>query len=129
MKKIAVVLNWVMLGLFGVAFIGRGIQYPGTVGGSALFLLLPYASALLALKSRPNRVLIGGGILLNGLIAVVGVVYVLLGVGMGQVVKAILVGGLLLLPPPILNCVVLKRAWGVAHATEEETREARAPEA
>jgi hypothetical protein len=113
MKKIAVALNWMMIGLFGVAFIGLGVQYPDKGVGNGLILLLPYASALLALKSRPRRVLIGSGILLNVLVAVVSVVYVWLGVEMGNVVKAI-VAGVLLLSPPIVNCVVLKRAWGEA---------------
>ena len=134
MKKTAVVLNWVMLGLFGIAFVGLGIQYPGAVIGSSLFLLLPYAAALLALRSRPNRVLIGSSIFLNVLMALVGFVYVLLGLGMGEAAKALLVA-VILLPPPVVNCLVLKWAWGGARAAGDAnkrlqaTRETRAPEA
>jgi hypothetical protein len=134
MKKIAVVLNWVMLGLFGIALIGLGVQYPGTVVGSSLLLLLPYALALLALRSRVCRVLIGCSIFFNGLMALLGVVYVLLGLGMGAGAKALL-AAVILLPPLFINCVVLKRAWGEAGAPDvannrlQATRETRAPEA
>jgi hypothetical protein len=117
MKRIAVVLNWVMLGLFGITLIGLGVQYPGAVGGSSLLLLLPYALALLALKSRANDFLIGGSIVFNGLMAVVGVVYVLFGFGMGAGAKALL-AAVILFPPLFLNCVILKRAWDETRAPE-----------
>jgi hypothetical protein len=132
MKKTAVVLNWVMLGLFGIALIGLGVQYPGAVVGSSLLLLLPYALALFALRSRANKILIGCSIF-NGLMALVGMVYVLLGFGMGEGAKALL-SGVILLPPLFMNCVVLKRAWGEARVAEvannrlQATRETR-PEA
>lgn len=134
MKKIAVVLNLVMLGLFGLALIGLGVQYPSAVVGSSLLLLLPYALALLALRARTNNFLIGCGIFVNGLMALVGVVYVLLGFGMGEGTKAFL-AAVILLPPLLLNCVVLKRVWGEARVAEvannrvQATRETRAPEA
>ena len=134
MKKIAVVLNWVMLGLFGIALVGLGVQYPGAVVGSSLFLLLPYALALLALSSRANRVLIGCGIFFNGLMALVGVGYVLLGLGMGEGVKALL-AAVILLPPLFMNCVVLTQVWGEARAAGvankrlQATRETHEPEA
>jgi hypothetical protein len=134
MKKTAVVLNWVMLGLFGIALIGLGVQYPGAVVGSSLLLLLPYALALLALRSRANKVLIGCSIFFNGLMALVGVVYVLLGFGMEEGAKALL-AAVILLPPLFMNCAVLKRAWGEARAAGvannrlQATRETRAPEA
>jgi hypothetical protein len=134
MKRIAVVLNWVMLGLFGITLIGLGVQYPGAVVGSSFLFLLPYALALVALRSRANSFLIGGSIVFNGLMAVVGVVYVLLGFGMGAGAKAFL-AAVIRLPPLRLNCVVLKRAWDEASAAGDAnnrlqaTRETRAPEA
>jgi hypothetical protein len=134
MKKTAIVLNWVMLGLFGIALLGLCVQYPGAVVGSSLFLLLPYAAALLALRSRANEVLIGCSVFFNGLMALVGVVYVLIGLGMGEVAKALL-AAVILLPPLFVNCVVLKRVWDGARAAGEAnnrlqaTRETRAPEA
>jgi hypothetical protein len=134
MKKTAVVLNWVMLGLFGIALVGLGVQYPGAVVGSSLLLLLPYALALLALRSRANRVLIGCGIFFNAFMALIGVVYVLLCFGTGQGAKALL-AAVILLPPLFINCMVLKRAWDEARAAEvannrlQATRETRAPEA
>jgi hypothetical protein len=134
MKKIAVVLNWVMLGLFGIALIGLGVQYPRAVAGSSVVLLLPYTLALLALRSRTNNFLMGCSIFSNGLMALIGVVYVLLGFGMGQGTKALL-AAVILLPPLLVNCVVLKRVWGEARVAEvansrlQATRETRAPEA
>jgi len=134
MKKTAAVLNWLMLGLFGIALIGLAIQYPSAVVGSSLLLLLPYALALAALSSRANNVVIGCSIFFNGLIALVGVVYVLWGFGLGAGAKALL-AAIILLPPLLLNCVVLKRAWNEARAAGDAnnrlqaTRETRAPEA
>jgi len=66
--------------------------------------------------------------------ALVGVVYVLLGLGLGEVAKALL-AAIILLPPLFVNCVVLKRTWdearaaGEAHNRLQATRETRAPEA
>lgn len=110
MRKTTVVLNWVMLALFGVAFLGLGVQYPGAVDGGFLLILLPYAATLLALKARPNSALIGGSIFLNAMMVVVSVVYSSLGMLTGQPAMALVVT-LLLLPSPVLNCVVLKGAW------------------
>jgi hypothetical protein len=118
MKKTAVVLNWMMLGLFGIALVGLGVQYPGAFVGGSLLLLLPYATALLALKSRPNKVLIGCSICFNGLMVLVSVVYVLLGLEMREAAKALL-APVILLPPLFMNCVVLKWAWSGAHAAED----------
>jgi hypothetical protein len=45
------------------------------------------------------------------------VVYVLLGFGMGAGAKAFL-AAVILLPPLLLNCVILKRAWDETRAPE-----------
>jgi hypothetical protein len=135
MKKTAIVLNWLMLGLLGVSFLGLGIQYPGAVGGSGVLILAPYAAALLAFLSGPNRVLIGGGIFLNAVMFLFCLAYVGLGLFLGQSAIAIVVA-LILLPPPVLNCLVLKWGWDRARVLAQDankrlqaTRETRAPEA
>lgn len=122
MRKTTVVLNCVMLALFGVAFLGLGVQYPGAVGGGFLLILLPYAAALLALKAKPNSALIGGSIFLNAMMVVVSVVYSSLGMLTGQPAMALMVA-LLLLPSPVLNCVVLKWAWDRTRAASRPLTE------
>jgi hypothetical protein len=109
-KKTAKVLNWLMLTLFGVTFIGLSVQYPGAVSGSFILLLLPYASALLAFNTKPNQVLNGGAIFLNALMVVISIAYLVIGMRSGQSLN-VLVAAVLLLPSPVLNCVVLKWAW------------------
>jgi hypothetical protein len=110
MKKTAIVLNWVMLGLFGLALVGTGVQYPGAVSGSSLILLLPYATAQLAFKSNPNRLLIGSSVFLNALMVLIGIAFGLIGLTQGEAAKTILVA-VILLPAAILNCIALKHAW------------------
>ena len=77
---------------------------------------------------------IGCSIIFNALMALVGVVYVLFGLGMGEAAKALL-AAVILLPPLFVNCVVLKRALGGTRAAGDDnnrlqaTRATRAPEA
>lgn len=135
MKRTAIVLNWVMLGVFGIAFLALGIQHSGAVGGGSLLILAPYAAALLALLSAQRGVLIGGSLFLNAMMVVICVAYTGFGFYVGEPAKAI-VAMLILLPSPALNCLVLKWAWDRTRALAQDankrlqvTRETRAPEA
>jgi hypothetical protein len=135
MKKIALVLNWVMLALFGVAFIILLTRFPGRGGISSLFPLLPWATALLAYKSAPSRGLAVVGIFFNGFIvvaAVLGLVASLMGRPAHPFVAGLVC--LLLLVPAILNCILLNWSWNRARALSankrmQATRETRSPDA
>lgn len=114
MRKAAVVLNWIMIALFGIVSLILGVRYSAAVDGSNVLLLLPYSAALLAFKSRPNRLLIGGTIFLNALMIALAIAYAGVGISVGEA-KGLLVG-FALLPSPLLNCVVLKWAWNRTRA-------------
>ena len=134
MKKTAVVLNWVMLGIFTIPLIGMGIRYPSAVVASGLLFLLPFASALLAFRPGAGKVLIGSSIVLNVLMATFGIVYVLFGLAMRAGGKALL-AAVILLPSAVVTCVVLVQAWGATRVVEDAnnrvqtTEGIRAPEA
>jgi hypothetical protein len=117
MKKIAVVTNWILLALFGVAFITLLVRSPGQGGFGSLLPLLPYATALLALKSAPSRALSGIGILFNALLIVVGLVGLVAAVT--DMAAQPLVAGLasvVFILPSALNCLLLKWSWDRACA-------------
>lgn len=107
MKKVAAVLNWVMLVLFGAAFLEVG-RYSGAVGLSSLLLLAPYGTALLAFRSGKGA-LIGSGLFLNIAMGCLAFFHAAFGI-MVDPIRGLLVM-LLMLPPPILNFLLLKAAW------------------
>ncbi len=117
MKKIAIILNWVMLSIFDVAFIVMTVRFgAGGVGG--LLLMAPYATALLVFKSAPNRALIGASKFFNAFV----LAFLAFGLFMlmtGRVAEpvAVLVVVLLLVPPLLLNSLLLKWAWDRARAS------------
>lgn len=120
MKKIALVTNWVLLALFGVAFITLLVRYPGRGGFGSLMPLLPYATALLAFKSAPSRALAGIGILFNALLIVVGLVGLvaaLTGLAAQPLVAG--VASVVFILPSTLNCLLLKWSWDRARATAQ----------
>ena len=138
MKKTAIVINWVMLALFGVAFFVLLVRFPARSGIGSLFPLLPYATALLAFKSAPNRRIAGVGIFINALLVVGGTVGLAASVA-GKTDEPMVTGivSVLLLAPAALNWLLLKWTWDRARAAAQSANkrlqatrvEPRAPEA
>lgn len=107
MTKTAVIINWVMLVLFGAAFLVLEVRYPRSMGIGGLILLAPYGAALLAFRSQ-SRALVGSGIFLNVALGLLVFCYMLIGLTVAPL-KGFIV--LPVLGALILNCVVLKAVW------------------
>lgn len=114
------VTNWMLLALFGVAFIVLIVRYPGRGGFGSLMPLLPYATALLAFKSAPNRALAGIGIFFNALLVVVGLVG-LFAAFTGLAAQPLVAGvaSAIVILPSALNCLLLKWSWDRARAISQ----------
>ena len=112
MKRIAVVTNWILLALAGAAFMTLLVRYPGLGGFATLMPLFPYATALLAFKSAPNRALAGIGILFNALVIAVGMFALHEAIG-GNTERPLVVGlvSAVCILPSALNCLLLKWSW------------------
>ena len=138
MKKTAIVINWVMLALFGVAFIVLMVRFPSRSGIGTFIPLLPYATALLAFKSVANRGIAGTSIFFNALVVVGGVIGLVASVT-GKTDEPVVAGivSVLLLAPAALNCLLLKWTWDRARVAAQSANEllqatraeSRAPEA
>lgn len=112
MRKIAVVANWVMLAVLGISVVMLLVRYPARGGIAGVLPLLPYALALLAFNSAPNRALAGTGIFCNGALVVFGVIMIG-GMAFGRMeepwIVAVVAAVIILVSA--LNCLLLKWSW------------------
>lgn len=120
MKKIAVVTNWVLLAFFGCGCVVIMLQHPRLNYLPCLLVLLPYATALSALKFAPNRALAGVGLFFNAwwvIGGVAGLVLAIIDPPFDQIAVICVVCPFMILPSS-LNCLVLKRSWDQARANK-----------
>ncbi|MBL8269860.1 hypothetical protein [Steroidobacter sp.] len=117
MKKTATVLNWIFLALFGLSFVVTLVKAPGTAGFGVLMPLLPFATALIAFKSAPNRALAGLGMFFNAVLVAAGGVglYTAFTLGAKEAIFLV-IASLILILPCALNFLLLKWSWDRARA-------------
>lgn len=117
MKKTATLLNWLFLALFGLSFIVTLVKAPSTAGFGVLMPLLPFATALIAFKSAPNRALAGLGMFFNAILIAAGSVGLFTAFTLRAAEAIFLViASLVLIVPCALNFLLLKWSWDRARA-------------
>jgi hypothetical protein len=106
-KRLAIALNWVLIVGLLLLTIATAIRYPGAMGIDSLFLLFPFGTALVALKSPVRVATTWTAILLNILLALGGVA-ILVG-GSAFPYWGIALGLIVCLVPGTLNAIVVFR--------------------
>ena len=107
MRRLTVALDWALVGGLLLLTIAVAIRYPGALGIGSLLLLIPFGSALVALKSPVRAVTTWTAIVLNVLLALAGV-SLLLG-GSAFRYWGVALGLVVCVAPGTLNTIVVFR--------------------